>query len=120
MEFVPELSIYDLGSAMRVRLEDKVRTWPETSQKASQGHDGPSLFHPRPMLEHLSGVLGHREHRTTVNMIYKFKWKKGPHISQKPPYTLKQKLPQIFETIHEDQAQERFFFCPIFSGRENN
>lgn len=105
-------------SAMRVRLKDKVRIWPETPQKASQGHDGHSLFHHRSMSAHLRGVLGHREHRTTVNIIYKFKWKKGPHISQKQPYTLKQRLPQIFETIHEDQAQERIF-CPIFSGRKN-
>lgn len=106
---------------MRVRLKDKVRTWPETSQKASQGHGGHSLFHPRPMPAHPRGVLGHREHRTTVNMIYKFKWKKEPHISEKQPYTLKQKLPQIFETIHENQAQESFFFfCPIFSGRKND
>ena len=118
MEFVPELSVYDLGSARRVRLKDKVRTWPEISQKASQSHGGHSLFYPRPMLAHLSGVLGHREHRTTVNMIYKFKWKKGPHISQKQPYTLKQKLPQIFETIHENQAQKRFFLSYIFWKRE--
>lgn len=61
---------------MRVRLKDKVRIWPETPQKASQGHGGHSLFHPRPMPAHLRGLLGHREHRTTVNMIYKFKWKK--------------------------------------------
>lgn len=73
MELVSELSICDLGSAIRVRLKDKVRTWAETSQKTSQGHWGHSLFHPRPMPAHLGSVLGHREHRTKVNMIYKFK-----------------------------------------------